>query len=154
MLIRRAKASDLNQMELLWRELADWHAGLAPEFALVSNAEHLWRENLAPQLDNENICILVAEQDGVLIGFLHGSIRENAPIFVERLVGHISDAIVTAAARHRGVGEQLVDAILEWFRARGIRVVTLGAATQNPVAQSFWHKMGFSDYMSRMRREI
>lgn len=154
MLIRRAKSSDLDQMERLWRELADWHADLAPEFALAPNAEHFWRENIAPQLEDENVCLLVAEQDGTLVGFMHGSVRENPPIFVERFVGHISDAIVTAPARHHGFGEQLVDAMIEWFRQHGIKVITLGAATQNPVAQSFWHKMGFTDYMTRMRREI
>ncbi len=154
MLIRRAQPSDLDQLAGLWRELAELHADIAPEFALVPDAEQLFRRHMALVLADDKCHVVVAEQDGELIGFVNGGMHENAPVFVERYVGEISSAVVTARSRRQGVGTLLVDAILTWFRERGVKVVTLGAATANPIAQSFWHKMGFAAYMTRLRREM
>ncbi len=152
--IRRAKSTDLDELARLWRELADLHAGLAPEFALVPDAERMFRRHIAEVVADENCCVLVAEEDGALVGFINGGLHENAPVFVERFVGEIASAVVTETSRRQGVGTQLVDGLLTWFRERGVKVVTLGAATANPIAQSFWRKMGFDAYMTKLRREI
>ncbi|MEW5721209.1 MAG: GNAT family N-acetyltransferase, partial [Chloroflexota bacterium] len=151
--IRRAQQSDLDQLVTLWHELADLHADLLPEFALAPAQEQSVRAHLTELLRDNNERIFVAEENGALIGYINGAVRENPPVFVERHVGYIADAIVSARSRRRGVGEQLVETMNAWFRERGIRIVHLSAATGNPIAQAFWRKMGYAEYMTRMRKE-
>jgi len=152
--IRRAQQSDLDQLLALWQELAELHADLVPEFALVPGGAQSVRAHLAELLRDENERMFVAEESGALIGFINGAVRENPPVFAERYIGCIADAIVTARSRQRGVGEQLVNAINAWFRERGVRIIHLTAATGNPISQAFWRKMGFVEYMTRMRSEL
>ena len=152
--IRRAQQSDLDQLVTLWQELAELHADLMPEFALVPSGDKSVRAHLAELLRDDNERVFVAEENGALIGFINGAVRENPPVFAERYIGYIADAIVTVRSRRRGVGEQLVSTINAWFRERGIRIIHLTAATGNPIAQAFWRKMGFADYMTRMRNEL
>lgn len=154
MLIRHARLSDLDQLAHLWRELADLHANLAPEFALTSNAEQLWRKHFATVIEDAQRCVLVAEQEGVLIGFINGSLQQNPPIFVEQYVGEIASAVVTAGYRRRGIGKQLYRELARWFRERGVSVIQLDAAAANPVARAFWQKMGFGDHLLRLRTEL
>jgi GNAT superfamily N-acetyltransferase len=152
--IRRAQQSDLDQLVALWQELAELHADLVPEFALVPSGEQSVRAHLAKLLRDDNERVFVAEENGALIGFINGAVRENPPVFVERYIGYIEDVIVTARPRRHGVGEQLVHTINAWFHERGVCIIHLTAATGNPIAQTFWRKMGFSEYMTRMRREL
>jgi len=152
--IRRAQQSDLDQLVTLWQELAELHAELLPEFALAPDKEQSVRAHLVELLRDDNERVFVAEENGALIGFINGAVRENPPVFAERYIGYIADAIVSARSRRRGVGEQLVSTINAWFRERGIRIIHLTAATGNPIAQAFWRKMGFADYMTRMRNEL
>lgn len=149
--IRRAQQSDIDSLVTLWQEIADYHAELDPRFALASDARTKYREHLTRLLGDDNWRVFIAEEDGNAIGFITGTVREN-PIFAQRWAGHISDAFVTARYRRRGVGEQLVRVIGDWFRERNVDYLELGAASFNPVAQSFWRKMGFEPYMIRMRK--
>ncbi len=152
--IRRAQQSDLDQLVTLWYELAELHAALLPEFALVPTQEQSVRAHLAELLRDDRERVFVAEENGALIGYINGAARENPPVFVEHYIGYIEDAIVTARSRRRGIGEQLVDAMNAWFRERGVRIIHLTAATGNPVSQAFWRKMGYAEYMTRMRNEL
>jgi aminoglycoside 6'-N-acetyltransferase I len=152
--IRRAQQSDLDQLVALWQELAELHAGLLPEFALAPTGEQSVRAHLAELLRDDNERVFVAEENGALIGFINGAVRENPPVFAERYIGYLADAIMTARSRRRGVGEQLVGTLYTWFRDRGVRIIHLSAATGNPISQAFWRKMGFVEYMTRMRSEL
>lgn len=152
--IRRATISDLDTLTRLWKELADYHADLAPEFALVPQATTLFSNHLSDLVQNQDCCILLAEDEGAAVGFISGLIKENPPIFTERRVGHISNALITARLRRRGIGARLVSAMRDWFRERGVRSIDLGVAVANPLGIEFWHDMGFHDHMTRMRGEV
>ena len=151
--IRRATQNDLDPLVDLWQEIADYHADLDPRFALAPDARIKYREHLARLLTDDTWRVFIAKEDNVAIGFITGTLREN-PTFKQKWAGQIHDAFVTARCRRHGVGEQLVDAIRDWFRKRNVDCLELGAAVLNPIGLSFWRKMGFSDFVMRMRREI
>lgn len=152
--IRQARLSDIDQLMLLWKEISDYHAALDPIFALAPDAAKYYRENLTRILNDENWCVLLADEDGVAVGFITGAVREMPPVFVAKRTGHVSDALVIEHFRRRGIGEQLYRAMCEWFRERGVTIIELSVAASNPTAVPFWRKMGFGDYMLRMRAEI
>jgi GNAT superfamily N-acetyltransferase len=70
---------------------------------------------------------------------------------VELLKGHpsvndwyIGLLLVAPAQRRKGLGTELLHAILEWIRSRGATTVRLVVHKQNPGARSFWERQGFS----------
>ena len=148
--IRRAQPYDLDRLATLWKELADFHAALDPKFALAPDAEERWRENASRLLQDDNWCILLAEEDARVVGFIAGVIRNMPDVFLERRRGHITDLIVTAPLRCRGIGAQLYRALAQWFHERDITVIELNVAVANSIAQAFWRKMGFRDWMIRL----
>lgn len=152
--IRRAQPSDLDQLVALWQELADFHAALDSHLALAPDAAARWRQNAAEWLEDDNWRILLAEEGGVAVGYISASIREMPPVFVEKHHGMIADVIVTARCRRRGIGGQLYRAMTDWFCERGISVIELNIAAANPISQAFWRKMGFGDYMVRLRVDL
>jgi ribosomal protein S18 acetylase RimI-like enzyme len=152
--IRRATDSDLDALVRLWKELADYHADLAPEFELAPQAEDRFRDHLAGLVQDQYNCVLLAEDEGHAIGFIIGAVQENPPVFLEKSVGHIGSAVVTTDCRRRGVGTLLLAEIRRWFRERGVRYIHLSVAAANPAGIGFWRKMGFQDSMIRMRGEV
>ncbi|MBI5028917.1 MAG: GNAT family N-acetyltransferase [Chloroflexi bacterium] len=152
--IRRAQQADVMQLMPLWKELAEFHANLVPEFALAPGREKSVSEHLVELIDKETHRIFVADDDGTLIGFASGMVREMPQQFSVYRIGYIEDVVVTARSRRCGVGKRLTNALIDWFRESGIHIVHMSAAKGNPVSQTFWHKMGFNDFMVRMRKEI
>jgi len=48
----------------------------------------------------------------------------------------------------------MFDEILKWFRSKNIDRIELEITTKNNVADSFWKKHGFTDYMRTLYRQI
>lgn len=147
--IRRAELADLDQIVALSRELVAFHVKLDPRLAITPDAGVI-----AQCISDDNWRVFLAEDDTAIVGFIAGNIREMLPMFPEKYRGMISDAVVTARLRRRGIGEQLYRAMADWFRERGVSAVELSAAVANPISQVFWRKMGFNDYMLRMWGEV
>jgi ribosomal protein S18 acetylase RimI-like enzyme len=153
-LIRPAQPDDLDALADLWIELGDFHTPLHPRFALAEHARKGWKEFVSLRMVEGDWQIFLAEVDGIVVGFISGTVQFNPDIFQQTQFGHIMDIIVTAAHRRSGIGEQLVRAMFAWFQARGISVVDLNVAAANPAGQAFWRKLGFEDWLNRLTIQI
>ena len=78
-----------------------------------------------------------------LIGYLMAEINTYPPIYLRQNYGHIDAISVTRLAQRRGVGRQLLEIVLDWFREQGLERVECSVAVENPVLQGFWKKTGF-----------
>ena len=153
--IRQATPADRAAIGRLWQEMMDYHCTLDPEvFALAEDALSCWLEWLDTILPEENRVVFVAEADGQPIGYVHGTVGETPPVYAQRQHGAIVEISVTASWRRRGVGGQLVGALFDWFRQRGLAEVRMGRSPRNPLATAFWRKLGFVPHMVQMRREL
>ena len=87
--------------------------------------------------------VLIAEDvRGVPLGFIHLTV--DADYYTRRECGHVSDLVVAAAARGRGVGERLMAAGEEWATARGYALLTLNVFVGNTRARTLYERLGFS----------
>jgi ribosomal protein S18 acetylase RimI-like enzyme len=85
--------------------------------------------------------ILVADEAGrpVCMGVLHYAVSTA----LGEKVAALEDVIVTRPARGRGIGKQLMAAIIERARADGAQRITLLTDHDNGAAQSFYAAFGF-----------
>jgi GNAT superfamily N-acetyltransferase len=96
----------------------------------VTAGETSWRERLA------NRAQLAAEMDGEIVGTAAGIASEQGS-------AALISMWVAPRARGRGVGAQLVNAVLDWARDQGHSSVFLWVADGNAVAERLYERCGF-----------
>ena len=95
---------------------------------------------LLVEKDAQDQPFLLAEKDGALLGFAtYGQFRNGLGyrFSVEHTI------ILASAARGQGVGAQLMQAIEDHARQRGIHSIYAGVSSANPGAVRFHEKMGY-----------
>ena len=134
----------------LWRKLMEHHIASDQRIRLSSNAEAIYLDYLASVRGDLDQRILVAEEDGSIVGYALGIIRENPPTLMPPQYGQIGEVFVEPDSRRRGHARTLVNQLLLWFRRRALTVAQLNLASANQLGRKFWKKQGFSDFLSVM----
>jgi ribosomal protein S18 acetylase RimI-like enzyme len=96
---------------------------------------------LAELLRDPAHLVLVADEDGHVVGFVNANFRPQLHHLAP--VGTIDELVVDEACRSRGVGERLVAAVLEEARRRGADVVEVTTHERRERARSFYRRCGF-----------
>ena len=113
----------------------------APHVAALAEIERLcfstpWSErSLAEELDNPHARFLVAEEDGVAVGYI-------GCLFVAG-EGDITNVAVHPAHRRRGIAAKLVEALLDAARDEGITAIHLEVRAGNTPAIALYESRGF-----------
>src|SRR5262245_49172784 len=115
--IREATRRDLEAIGDLWLELMSYHAALDNRFGVPPQGRSNYIRHAYTAIRDQHYQLLVAEDDGLVIGYVLGYIAQNPPIFPQQHYGFIADICVTGSARRKGAGGLLVKAICRWFRA-------------------------------------
>src|SRR5262245_49490264 len=136
-MIRRAIPSDLPTLGTLGDSLLRMHFEFDPRRFMAPHGDtaegYAWF--LGQELDNPDAIVLVAEQDGDVIGYVYAGVEGQSWKELREEAGFIHDVVVAPRARAHGVGARLVEAACEWCRERGMPRVLLGVAAQNSTAQ-------------------
>jgi ribosomal protein S18 acetylase RimI-like enzyme len=148
--IRAAVSSDVPRLVALWREMWDFHRAVDWRYESTPMAEMVMAGWIGDHLERDESLVLVAEE-GEIIGYCLGMILENPPVVPWSRFGHVSELAVTQSARRRGIGESLLERAHAWFRARGCGYVEANVSVTNSVAQGFWRKRGYTDFLERLR---
>jgi ribosomal protein S18 acetylase RimI-like enzyme len=154
MLIRTATADDIPEIVAIWGELAIHHAELDAAFAPSERWREEYRYFIRSLIGRDDALAVVAVEDGTLVGYGVGRISVLPAFFERRRRGYIHDVVTRPAYRRRGIGRQLVEALLQWMRHADITVVELTVAVRNTGAVAFWERLGFVTYMHHMKREL
>jgi GNAT superfamily N-acetyltransferase len=147
--VRTASLNDLNAIESLWKEMLLFHIALDDYFVMIPEAEAIHREYMKSILLEESERVLVADDGGVILGYIVMEVGKKPPIYPHEEYVEIAALSVCESARRKGVGRQLVEAVLTWGRGRNITQVECAVAVNNPVSQAFWVRMGFRRTVER-----
>ncbi|MFQ6057267.1 MAG: GNAT family N-acetyltransferase [Anaerolineae bacterium] len=153
-IVRRARLKDVNDILPLWEEMMRFHAALDPRLEVGPRGVDYMRQVIPDWLRSEACCVLVAEVEGHIVGYIAGRVADNPPIFRLRAYGHVSDICVAPEWRRQGIGRRLYEALREWFKDQGLSVIQLNVAHRNPASQAFWRAMGFEDYLDYMWSKV
>jgi L-amino acid N-acyltransferase YncA len=152
--VRDATKKDLKAVTSLWTELAEYHSKLSDDFALAWDSRLRWSRYLASKFKEISTKLVVAEEDGKLVGFMLCLLSPNTPVYAERKIGVVSDVYVLPERRKRGVTRLMFDHAVKWFRKNKVRSIQLGVAAANPEAIAVWRKMGFEPFIMYERLDI
>ena len=119
MLIRRAGIDDVEQLRLLYQELEEDGVRYQPEHFVVGERSNEFFQSVFESADQD---ILVAEEDGKILGFSHVMILEQKKVAClkpETLV-YIQDLDVLESRRSQGIGTLLMEARGRFYQDTGI----------------------------------
>jgi len=80
--------------------------------------------------------VLVAEEDGVVVGYATFGMDEDG-------VGHVLNNAVDPEHRGRGIGTALVRAVVERLKAEGARILRVTTLESDIPARRVYEKLGF-----------
>jgi len=154
--IRPAAPADLPAIGRLGALLVRTHHDFDPRrfIAATPRTEHGYASFLGTQLDESNVIVLVAEQDGEVLGYTYAGVEGTDYMSLRGPAGVLYDIVVDPAHRTRGVGRTLLDATLAALAARGAPRVVLSTAERNDGAQRLFERAGFRRTMVEMTREL
>ncbi len=145
-----AQASHVPEIVDVWEEFALYHQDIDPRYSMVDNVRTGFEEYLRRLIVAEDTLVLVAVDEGKVIGFSVAQIRKSVPGFKREKFGAIDMMAVTARCRRRGIGTAILEKILDWFRSQKIDMIELSVASGNKVGYPFWKKHGFKAYLHRL----
>jgi ribosomal protein S18 acetylase RimI-like enzyme len=154
--IRRAEAHDLPALGRLGALLMRTHYDFDPQRFMDPGTDpaagYAWF--LGKQLNDDDAVVLVAEQDGTVIGYVYAALEPVSWKELRDACGFIHDILVEEQRRRSGTATALMEAAIEWLRERGAPRVILGTAERNEGAQRLFAKLGFRRTMVEMTREL
>ncbi|MEM2385523.1 MAG: GNAT family N-acetyltransferase [Candidatus Bathyarchaeia archaeon] len=98
---------------------------------------------------DENAAVFVAETDGKIVGYSLGWVSQ--PWSYRAKSGYICDCFVEKPYRRRGVGKALVEAMLEWFKNKGVECVEADIYSSNIPFLALFKGLGFKEVSKRLR---
>ncbi|MDD5171530.1 MAG: GNAT family N-acetyltransferase [Candidatus ainarchaeum sp.] len=159
--IRKANLADLDSIVVLWKGLMAHHRSLAKKktaerdmVELAPDAERRWRLWARKNMRSRNGLLLVAEEDGKIIGYSLNNIKSNVRLFKVKKYGYLSDIFVAKTHRKRGIGNAFLKAALGWFRKKRMRYAAIAYRACNRQAGQVYSKWGFHDNHVELVRRL
>ncbi|MBI2611224.1 GNAT family N-acetyltransferase [Candidatus Gottesmanbacteria bacterium] len=156
MIIRRAEEKDIPMITKLGEGLTSLHLEFDPDYYVYdregfSASFSQWLRTQIPLLTS---LLLVAEENGNIVGFMSGFIKYLFPWYSIKRVGHISFTFIDGNFRGRGIGSKLLAEAIAWFKSQNLSYVELYANEKNSPGLSFWKSHGFDDFQKFLRKRI
>jgi GNAT superfamily N-acetyltransferase len=155
-LIRPAGLPDLQALGELGISLMRLHYAFDDRRFMEPNREDAngYAQFLRAQIQDDRSIVLVAEQQGRIVGYAYAAIEPLSWKDLRDEAGYLHDLLVTDEGRRQGVGEGLLDAAIAWLREQGMPRVLLGTAAQNDTARRLFERRGFRATMIEMTLEL
>jgi ribosomal protein S18 acetylase RimI-like enzyme len=154
--VRPARADDMRAVGRLGAALVRLHHEFDPQrfLAASTGTEHGYGSFLGTQLDDPDVIVLVADQEGEVVGYTYAGIEGVDYMSLRGPAGALYDIVVDPAQRGRGIGRMLLDATLAALERQGAPRVVLSTAERNETAQRLFAHAGFRRTMIEMTREL
>ncbi len=143
--IRKAKIEDLKDVVTLSYKSAIYHKNLNAYYDTSEDVEDVLTKSLKENICSSDSCILIAEENNKIIGYLLAFKIDRLEMFRVKKAGSIVDIFIDENNRRMGLGDKLVDEIFKWFKESNIHFVEITVETSNEKAINFWNRKGFKD---------
>ncbi len=154
--IRRATADDAPALGRLGALLLRAHYQFDPQrfMAPGANPEAGYGWFLTSQLADDDVAVFVASRDGAVFGYVYAGLEPRSWKELREACGFIHDVAVDESGRRGGAATALIEAAVDWLRARGAPRVVLWTAEANAAAQRLFARRGFRRTKVEMTLEL
>jgi len=148
--IRTLPIAELDELAPLWRALQDHYASITPLLgnALARDPEASWRnrrQKYEKWLTDPDAFVLIAEDAGGPIGYAFVTIGPGyASWCTGDRMASLQSLSVLPDLRGSGIGSELLDAVEEELRSRGVHDLEITTATTNADAQRLYERRGYT----------
>ena len=154
MKIRIANVEDIKQIINLCGKLMDYLLQFDDYYRLRFSSDDEFINYFKNLIISKDSRVLVAEDNGIIVGFLIGKIESRPPFFEVEKRGFIGCTYVQTQYRKQGVGKRLTNKILRWFKDKGIEYVELSVDYKNDLGHNVWKSLGFETWHLKMKKRI
>ncbi len=152
--IRKATKKDVNEICKINDELADYHTRIDSYYSPAKNVRKSFKDKLVKRINKKDFLILVAVDKNKIVGYFVSEIIESKEYKVEKKIGYIHTAYITENYRRMGLGNEMYDLTKFWFKKNKIKYVELTVDSRNKIGNSAWNKIGFEEYMKKMKLKL
>lgn len=115
-------------------------------------------EEVLTELMLAEAIILVAEHNGLIVGYIHGVLKRTTKLdqlqFKTTVVGEVVDLYVNPDYQGQRIGSHLTNAAIPFFKENGCKSMSLDVLTNNKAAITFYEKLGFVTESQEMMKKI
>jgi GNAT superfamily N-acetyltransferase len=156
MKIRKAEEKDIYALSKLHQTFIQEHAQLYDRifYAVSRQATKQWAQWAKKMLQTKSIGLFIAEEKDEIIGYVSGWIEERPPIYSLKKTGYLSNLFIIPQERKKGIGSNLHEALLGWFKKKKVTYIELTVHAQAAPAYAAWSALGYKEVAKRMRRII
>ncbi len=149
--IRKATLEDLPTLLDFEQKIIEAETPMDPT---LKTEEKISYYDLGEYIKSDHTEVVVAEVDGEVVGSGYGQIRNRKEYFKQEKLGYIGFMYVKEAFRGKGISQQIISYLSDWFVAESIDEIQLDVYDQNPRAIRAYEKAGFEKYLVRMRMNL
>ena len=145
-LIRKADVNDILALRILYRLLEEDGVRYQPEhFVIGERTEEFFRAIF----DSDTQDILVADIDGVAVGFVHCMIipQKKVSCLKPQTVVYLQDLCVREDLRDKGIGTVLIRAAKDYGKEKGADFIRTQVFPGNVGGMRFYERNGFCEMM-------
>lgn len=153
--IRDMTPADLDAVSLLAEQLVLLHhAWDTTRFFTTPDVAKGYRRYFQSQLGEAGVLLLTAEVDGLVAGYLFGTLEARDWAKLLDAHGAVHDVFVAAAHRRHGVAQALMNEAKARFRRLGAGQVVLYSAASNEQGQALFRQLGYRPTMVEMTLDL
>lgn len=136
--------------------LQDYERALVPRMPPGEKIADDYLADMFAQCRDYSGRILVAEQDGEIIGyctvladFVSSEIEDGDAEFA-----YVSDLMVLEHHRGSGTGQALISQAQDYARAQGAEYIRIGVLAANTAPRSLYQKDGFKEFAIQLEKQL
>jgi ribosomal protein S18 acetylase RimI-like enzyme len=145
--IRPFLPSDAHEVEHCFAELQSLERSLEDNRVDAVAISSAYLKHLLDECSKWDGCILVAEHDDRIVGFVCVLAKFDSHDMIEAdtIFAYVTDIVVTSKMRSHGIGLKLLQEAETYSRQRGASVLKLSVLAENKTARIFYSKAGFRE---------
>ncbi|QGA55436.1 GNAT family N-acetyltransferase [Sulfolobus sp. E5-1-F] len=151
--IRRASREDVKTLIDFFSRMYRLNSEFDPLLLTPENLEERINKVLEKSLEDTNEMIVVAEDQGRVVGAARVLIIDRL-FYVPEKEALIREFYVHPSYRRQGVGNEIVNFIINELKNKGIEIIGAEFPSRNLIAISFYRKMGFREIYCEFVKKI
>lgn len=150
--IRHARRGDAPSIADLMVRIKKLNNEFDPLFAVREDLKSTAMKYVSETLGNPDKLMLVAEEEGKVVGVLRAEMRHR-PFYEPSREGFITEFYILPEFRRKALGHEILDKASEELKNKGAQIIVADVPSQNEIAVRFYTKRGYRSISQHMGKK-